>query len=69
MKSDKNGCSTCAPGGEQWEAFRAGKGKRRYLQYDYRTPGGELFSCVAVDLQAARQKRDGWLKARNKGRH
>ncbi|MDR0827930.1 MAG: DUF3873 domain-containing protein [Desulfovibrio sp.] len=27
---------------------------------------GELFSCTAISLEAARGKRDEWLKARSK---
>ena len=63
MKSDQNGCSTCAPGQEQWEKLRSPNRFDRnvYYQYDYRTLAGELFSCVAPDLEIARQKRDKWL--------
>lgn len=64
MKSDRNGCSTCLPGEEQWEAFTSAFNRRRYIQYDYRTPAGELFSCVVPDLETARQKRDKWLEVK-----
>lgn len=59
MKSDINGCSTCQTGTEQHEVFtRAGK---KFVQYDYRKATGELFSCVAATLKAARTTRDTWL--------
>ncbi len=62
MKSDVNGCSTCAKGAESYEFFKM-SGKK-YVQYDYRDDGGELFSCVAKTLEAARIKRDNWLNQR-----
>jgi hypothetical protein len=56
-----------APGNEQHEMFHApgrmGKPVPERCQYDYRNPDGELFSCVAVSLDAARAKRDEWLLA------
>lgn len=62
MKTDKNGCSTCQPGKEQYETFtRRGK---KYVQYDYRTESGELFSTVAPTLDQCREKRDAWLNSR-----
>ncbi|MDR3176605.1 MAG: DUF3873 domain-containing protein [Desulfovibrio sp.] len=39
-------------------------GPERY-QYDYRHSDGELFSCVAVSLEAAKEKRATWLAGRN----
>lgn len=68
MKADVNGRSTCPPGGEQYEEFyiptpgHKGEGKN-FVQYDYRTYNGVLFSCIAYDLESARAKRDEWLKA------
>ncbi len=59
MKTDVNGCSAVKDGTENYEAFRA-MGKTRY-QYDYRSPSGELFSCVANTLEKCRIKRDEWL--------
>ena len=52
-----------APGCEQHEKFRPAcfKGKQTRIQYDYRTVYGELFSCVARSLEAARAQRDTWL--------
>jgi len=64
MKTDVNGCSTCPPGQEQAEIFwlkRLGKDIAR-VQYDYRHPDGRLFSCVAPNLEAARARRDEWLR-------
>jgi hypothetical protein len=66
MKSDVRGCSTCPVGEERFEWYpgRVGVGSVRLLQYDYRTPGGELFSCVAVSLDNARRRLDRWLEDR-----
>lgn len=60
MKSDSNGCSTCPQGCESFETFTS-RGKVK-VQYDYRTPEGELFTCIAESLEVARQRRDEWLK-------
>lgn len=66
MKTDVHGCSTTQPGQEQYEYFEVGgypggkKSKR--VQYDYRTPQGKLFSCIAKSLDEARSRRDAWLK-------
>lgn len=57
---NKNSCSTCQAGKEQYETFTI-RGKR-YFQYDYRTEQGELFACVKPTLEECRQKRDEWLK-------
>ena len=66
MSMNLNGCTTCnTPGSEKYEAFTlrglGGKPKKA-VQYDYRHTNGELFSCVAPTLEAARQKRDNWLR-------
>lgn len=61
MKTDVNGCSTTAAGQEQFEEFRSSLSERALIQYDYRAPSGQLFSCVASSLDAAREKRDKWL--------
>lgn len=58
MKTDIKGCSTCLKGQEQFETFR--RAGRKFVQYDFRTEAGKLFSCVAGNLQEARQKRDSW---------
>jgi len=68
MRSDVNGCSTCPPGGEQWEEFEASwapRGDRTRVQYDYRTPSGKLFGCIAKSLEDARARRDAWLTKQN----
>ena len=59
MKSDVNGCATVENGQEKSERFTAGG--RTYYQYDYRTPAGELFSCVGRSLMDCRTKRNNWL--------
>lgn len=62
MKTDRNGCSTTSPGEEHWEEFYSSVSRQEMVQYDYRTTWGKLFSCVAKTLDAARRKRDAWLK-------
>lgn len=66
MKSDVNGCSICAKGTENYESFttRIGRKRVKRIQYDYRHTNGKLFSCVAKTLEAARAKRDNWIKER-----
>ena len=59
MKTDKDGCSTCPPGEEQYEEFK--QKTNPLVQYDYRTKGGELFSCIDVSLEQCRKRRDEWL--------
>lgn|GEM_PF-2195672 len=61
MKTDVDGCSTTAPGQEQYEEYYDASMRGTRVQYDYRTPEGELFSCVAKSLEAARDRRDAWL--------
>ncbi|MCX4265137.1 MAG: DUF3873 family protein, partial [Muribaculaceae bacterium] len=40
-------------------------GKRvKRVQYDYRTPDGELFATVASSLIECRHRRDEWLEKR-----
>lgn len=60
MKTDVNGCSTTKAGQEQFEYYSDRRG-RPMVQYDYRTPGGKLFSCVARSLEEARSRRDNWV--------
>jgi hypothetical protein len=62
MKTDINGCSTTARGQEQYEEYYSSIAREYRIQYDYRTPEGKLFSCVAKTLEAARAKRDAWLE-------
>jgi hypothetical protein len=58
MKTDVHGTSACQPGQEQFEYFR--HGKRRFVQYDYRTMTGELFTGVFPSLDNARETRQTW---------
>lgn len=61
-----NGVSTAQAGQEKYEYFRpAHRPKETFVQYDYRTPGGELFSCVKPTLQECRECRDKWLQNMN----
>jgi hypothetical protein len=63
MRSDRAGCSTCQAGSESYESYYSALLRERRVQYDYRTPGGKLFSTVAPTLEDARQRRDAWLAA------
>lgn len=61
---NKNGCSVCQPGSENYCTYTTRlrcKNVRMY-QYDYRTEKGELFACCAPTLEKCREKRDAWLK-------
>jgi len=62
MRTDKNGCSTCAVGKEQYEAYYSSLSDCVKIQYDYRHTNGTLFSCVASTLEKARAKRNLWFK-------
>jgi len=64
MKTDVKGCSRCLPGEERFERFERTRGKS-YVMYDYRTPGGRLFTCVAPTIEKCREKRLKWLKENN----
>ena len=62
-----NGVSTCTEAGtEKYEQFQIGIGrhKRTLVQYDYRPPDGELFSCVKPKLDECRTAREKWLPAK-----
>jgi hypothetical protein len=61
MKTDINGCSTTPAGQEQYEKYYDNILRGTRVQYDYRTPEGKLFSCIAKSLEAARARRDAWL--------
>ena len=64
MMNDDKGCSLCkASGEERYEHFtlRVGRKPKKMVQYDYRHTDGELFSCVAPNLEACRKRRDEWL--------
>lgn len=58
-----NGCSVCAAGKENYTNFNTKIGRKnvKRMQYDYRTPEGELFSCIGKDLEDCRRKRDEWI--------
>ena len=59
MKTDINKCSTCRPGEEKYKKItRDGK---TFVQYEYRTPDGELFSVVKCNLETARICMGEWL--------
>lgn len=64
---NKNGCSVCQSGSENYTTYNTKlKAKRvKMYQYDYRTESGELFSCCAPTLKACREKRDRWIEKRN----
>ena len=68
--NDEHGCSKAQSGEERYEEFEVRIGRverRKRVQYDYRAPDGELFSCVAASLEAARTQRDEWLAQRGDG--
>jgi len=67
MKSDIHSASPCSVGTEQYEAFVSTVTGRALLQYDYRVPGGRLFSTIAPDLATARARLDAWLQANPMG--
>ena len=62
---NKNGCSVCAPGKENYCTYNTKlRGKKvRMYQYDYRAESGELFACCAATLEKCREKRDNWLSS------
>jgi len=49
-------------GEEYYISYRSRITKNVLIQYDYRNLDGELFSCIANDVEEARQKKDEWLK-------
>lgn len=67
MKTDKNGCSTCPIGEEQFEVYaeanqRRGKKKVTRVQYDYRHDDGKLFSTDRSTLKECRDERNAWVE-------
>lgn len=64
--NDNRGCSVCAAGKENYEVFATRlRGQRvKRVQYDYRTPDGELFATVAPSLTECRRRRDEWVAKR-----
>lgn len=65
MKTDINGCSTCAIGTEKYETYKSFNGKK-LVQYEYRHTDGELFSCVSKKLETCRYNKKIWLQQKNK---
>lgn len=70
MPMTENGISTTTrPCQEQYEYFRTpkrpGKPGQKRVRYDYRHTDGDLFSCVAANLEACRSRRDEWLTSKN----
>lgn len=59
-----NGCSTCQPGQEKWEEFGSLITRKTEVQYEYRTPAGELFTTVKPTLELCRQARDRWAEGK-----
>lgn len=68
--NDERGCSVCPAGSEKYEVYTTRfRGKRvKRVQYDYRTPDGELFATVASSLTECRHRRDEWLSKREAGK-
>lgn len=62
MRTDKDGRSTCKPGEEHWEEYWSFTLGKNLIQYDYRTPGGKLFSCIDLSLDLARKQKNKWLE-------
>ena len=62
MQNDVNGCSTCPAGQERFNIYWSPLAQDMRTQYDYRTPEGKLFSCIANSLEDAHAKRDAWLQ-------
>ena len=61
--NDNRGCSVWEAGKENYTTFstRLGRKQVKRVQYDYRTPEGDLFACVGQSLDDCRRKRDEWL--------
>jgi hypothetical protein len=61
MRTDRNGCSTCPVGAEQYEEFEwSWRPREKRVQYDYRDTDGKLFTCVSPTLEICRARRDEW---------
>jgi len=57
---NRNGCSFCKAGNENYTTF-INNGKTFY-QYDFRNIDGVLFSCVSQTLEECRRKKDDYFK-------
>ena len=62
---NKNGCSVCDKGKENFREYKSPVTKKYYIQYDYRTPEGKLFTCVKPTLEKCREARDNWLHGKS----
>ena len=59
---NKNGCSVCEAGKENYTTYEHDRTGHEWYQYDYRHTDGRLFSCVGASLDSCRAKRDLWLQ-------
>jgi hypothetical protein len=65
MNTDKNGCSTCPAGQEQWQSFT--HGVKTFVQYEFRhATTGELFTTCAETLEQCRSRKDIWVISKNR---
>ena len=64
---NKDGCSVCQPGKENYCTYstKLNRKRVRMYQYDYRTESGDLFATVAPTLVECREKRDTWLNIKH----
>ncbi len=60
--NDERGCSKTGRGQERYEQFYSSIARGHRIQYDYRTPDGQLFSTVGRTLEICRARRDAWLE-------
>ena len=66
MNTDKNGCSTCPAGQEQWDQFYIPRFHKKMYQYEYRHPvTKKLFTTIAPTLALARNRRDLFITEEN----
>lgn len=66
MKSDKNGCSTCPIGQEQWDQFYMPRFHKKMYLYEYRHPVTlKLFTTIAPTLALARVRKDLFITGEN----
>jgi hypothetical protein len=57
--------SNCKPGQELYNPYYSEILNKDLLQYEYCSLKGKLFSCLARNLEHAREKKDLWLKKQN----
>ena len=53
------------PGEEQYEDYHSALAGGKRIIYIYRHTDGQLFTCVAQDLEKAQARRDAWLELRH----